>query len=70
MDPISEDAVFEAVRAAGEAGEYTDWIPALRAQAGAADRPSLGDESWVIPLGHMTTVPPESAPVSPTDIGN
>jgi len=27
VDPISEDAVFEAVRAAVEAGEYTDFLP-------------------------------------------
>jgi hypothetical protein len=40
MDPVSEDAVFEAVRAAVEAGEYTEWLPAARAQGrsrGAAD---------------------------------
>jgi hypothetical protein len=40
VDPISEDAVFEAVRAAVEAGEYTDYLPAARAQGrnrGAAE---------------------------------
>lgn len=32
MDPISKDAVFEAIRTAVEAGEYVDWLPAVRAQ--------------------------------------
>jgi hypothetical protein len=32
VEPISEDAVFEAIRAAVEAGEYTDYLPAARAQ--------------------------------------
>jgi hypothetical protein len=32
VEQISEDAVFEAIRAAVDAGEYIDWLPAARAQ--------------------------------------
>lgn len=31
MELVSEDAVFEAIRAAVDAGEYIDWLPAVRA---------------------------------------
>jgi hypothetical protein len=34
VDPISEDAVFKAIRAAVEAGEYTDCLPAAQARHG------------------------------------
>jgi hypothetical protein len=38
VDPISEDAIFEAIRAAVDAGEYTNWLPAAQARHGAAAR--------------------------------
>jgi hypothetical protein len=53
VDPISQDAVFEAIRAAVEAGEYADWLPT----APGPRRPAQGDPAQNAPGGYLRSTP-------------